>query len=298
MVSLAYPRFSRHGRTLYFQRLLKGFSNRLVEQGVEPVFHYLDLHQDAELRFLQNVSLNGAEGLALMPHYRSREECELVEELCDGGFPCVLFDHSLPGLQADFVGTANRQAFQRLTDELLSRGHDRLGYVAYNLEHSVMEDRLAGYRCSLARAGIPYREEQVVNCEIIEPDQRLEKALSAARTIERLITGETPPTAFVCSDGLTASFLCECLNRRGLEVPGDVEIATVDDNADPNEDVRLPWLIALQDGAEIGRLTADLLLARIAQPDKNIEQHYVQVRFLFERYDALSEKQRERTKGR
>lgn len=285
-VSFAYPRFSPHGQTPYFHLLIRGFSDRLAASHVVPQFHYLDLQRDSELSLLRNVRGSGVRGLALLPHWRTPQVCDLIESLVDGGFPCVLFDHSLPTCPVDFVCTDNRRAYRRLTEELVRRGHVRVAYVGYNLATSVMEERLAGYRRALERADIPYTPGRVIDCDVSESARNGDRLAGGAERVLALLDDASPPTGFVCSDRLTAKLVEEVAAEAGLACGRDIEIAVMDDEVDPDYEGELTRLTAVQNGYEIGRQVAELLLARMADPDRTVEQRYVSARELFDRRRA------------
>ncbi len=269
-----YSVLARDDGNRYVRNMVDGFGQYVHEHRYHPTFHYIDLKPEAELQFLRQVEHSGFGGLAIWPTFRSDEERHAIKHLASSRFPCVVVDCRLPEVDCDFVGTANRLAFEKLTAALIARGHRRVGYVARDLARSVMEDRFQGYRNALEAADLPYDDGlanfQGRNSAVLIP------------FLQSITAGSSSPTAFVCSDNWTAEKLLEGLQSVGLSVPQDVELALMDDTLDPDHSSPLPWLTAVQDGAELGRTIAQLLLARIAQPDKCLEHRYIRPRFLFD----------------
>ena len=212
-------------------------------------------------------------GVALWAQFATPEESALIEGLSQSQFPCVLVDRYLPGLEADFVGTANRVGFEHLTSTLIGRGHRTIAFVSRDQADSVMVDRLAGYRHALSKAGIAF------NQDIVE-----EKGYTFAgdeRAVRAMFDSPHRPTAVVCSDNWTAVHVTRALATCELTVPDDVQLATMDDFGEPGVLTRPNWLTAVQDGIEIGRQVGDLLLSRISAPSKLFEQRFVRPLFLF-----------------
>ncbi|HIJ73132.1 MAG TPA: substrate-binding domain-containing protein [Candidatus Hydrogenedentes bacterium] len=265
-VLLAEP----HHVSFYGKTVTDGFLKGAADLGLRVQFHYLDFNPEIELSFVSRVADSGLDGLAFYPLYRTPEECELVADLCQRSFPCVLFDRRLPEADTDFVGTDNQDAYERLTDILITHGHKTIAYVARDFADSVMDDRLAGYRRALENAGLPYREKLLIEGEW---------HFAAPAIVKDFVAHKPRPTAFLCSDQYSADILLSALQTCQLGVSEDVEIASMDDR-EPDEYHEAPWLTAVQDGYAIGRQTAEFLAARIAQPNRASEQRLVKATIL------------------
>ncbi|MBI5094763.1 MAG: substrate-binding domain-containing protein [Candidatus Hydrogenedentes bacterium] len=85
-----------------------------------------------------------------------------------------------------------------------------------------------------------------------------------------------------------ASKLLEELNALGFTVPGEVELAVIDDNR-LAETLGIPMLTAEQTGYEMGRECAEILLARVASPDLPPQQRYMDAKLTLDRIDSRPE---------
>jgi GntR family transcriptional regulator of arabinose operon len=271
----AYPGLARDSYTYHLRRLVEGFVHEAVAQEFHATFFYLDADQEAELRFLKSVTDFGVEGMVLWPQFRTPEECSLVERITQSNFPCVLVDRYLPGVESDFVGTANRMAFARLTNQLIERNHRQIGYLTRGLDDSVIEDRYAGYCYALEQAGIEPRDELMAQGRKYGVD--LEPVLAFFTRTRKL---PSPPTAYVCSDCWAADVLEEAIRISGICAVSDIEIATMDDTLAPEGPNPTNRSVAVQDGFEIGRQAAALLITRIAGQNRVFDQRFIRPQFL------------------
>lgn len=286
-VTCAYPRLAERAKSFHMDSLLRGFVESVSAQGFDPMFYYLEVNREAELEFLSTIQKSDVEGLAFWPQYESESEINLVRQMCDSAFPCVLFDRDLPSVEVDFVGTANQTAFRQLTHALVAQGHTTIGYLAVNAEGSVMEDRLAGYQQEVQRAGLPDDDVLIGLLDFYFDSRFRERDVdqAIARTssvVDAMLAHKPAPSAFVIGDTWTASLTLAHLESRDVRIPEDLEMAVMDDNLDPRFPEDVPWLAAVQDGDTIGKQIAEVLLARIKDPRKPIERRLVPAKMLFE----------------
>jgi GntR family transcriptional regulator, arabinose operon transcriptional repressor len=269
VLTVAFPRRQDY----YHQRFLDGFVMRASEAGYDVTFYYLAFNREQELRFLSDIKQTGTAGVAIWPCDHSPEEREMIARFYEEGFPCVVFDQALYGLPTDFVGTDNVEILARLTTELAHQGHERIGYISLNHRNPALEDRFRGYLRALEQAGITVDPDLYVR-------YRDDDLVAARNLIERLVLKENCPTAIACPHEGVAWFTLRILQEHGLRVPEDIVIATLDDSIEPAFQVVTPFITALQNGHAIGNKACELLLARIAHPQKPVERHLIKAGLL------------------
>ncbi|MFD9794916.1 LacI family DNA-binding transcriptional regulator [Streptomyces sp. NPDC059070] len=141
----------------------------------------------------------------------------------------------------------NRGGSRRLTEQLITLGHRRIGYVAGPEERTTTRHRLEGHRDALTAAG-------VAPGPVVHGSYDRRSGYDA--TLE-LLRREPALTAVVAANDTVALGACAALRDRGLSIPGDVSVAGFDDlpfstDAVPAlTTVRLPLYEA---GARAGRL--------------------------------------------
>jgi len=156
----------------------------------------------------------------------------------------------LPTVEADSRGGA-REA----VDYLVALGHRRIGFVAGRPDLKSSRLRDAGYRESLAVAGIPF-DPSLTRVGFYAADT----AREAART---LLTQPDPPTAVFAANDLSAIAIIEVAQALGLDVPGDLSVVGFDDVPEASRQA-LPLTTVRQPMQRIGQTAAGMLTALMA----------------------------------
>jgi len=177
----------------------------------------------------------------------------------DYGFPVVLVDRYERGIAADAVLLDNFDAAYRLTEHLIANGHRQIVFV-YGAESATGRQRLEGHRAAMASHQLP------VQTQGVRPmvDQAREAALAVLQRAPL-------PQAVIASSGLILLGITEALRETSLVVPRDIAVAGFDN---------MPWTRLVEPGLtviaqptyDIGREAIELLLQRIATPDKVMRQ--------------------------
>ena len=177
----------------------------------------------------------------------------------DYGFPVVLVDRYERGIAADAVLLDNFDAAYRLTEHLIANGHRRIVFV-YGAESATGHQRLEGHRAAMASHQLP------VQAEGVKPmvDQAREAALAVLHRPEL-------PQAVIASSGLILLGITEALRATRLVTPRDLAVAGFD-NMPWTELVEPGLTVIAQPTYDIGREAIEMLLQRIATPDKPMRQ--------------------------
>jgi DNA-binding LacI/PurR family transcriptional regulator len=188
----------------------------------------------------------------------------IAERLYQQGLPTVLIETTHPALSSVIIDNdgGGRLAAQFLLDQ----GHERLGFVGGDSEipgftlHT-SELRLAGYRRHLHEAGITLPEAYVRSTHNSQEHARQEAHL--------LFDLPQPPTAIFAASDLLAMGVLKAARERHLRVPKEVAILGFDD-LDIAAYIGLTTVSQSLD--ETGRVAAELLLARLAEPERPLQQ--------------------------
>ncbi|KAA9132965.1 LacI family DNA-binding transcriptional regulator [Microbacterium caowuchunii] len=156
----------------------------------------------------------------------------------------------LPTVEADSRGGA-REA----VDYLVALGHRRIAFVAGRPDLKSSRLRDAGYRESLAVAGIPF-DPSLTRVGFYAADT----AREAART---LLTQPDPPTAVFAANDLSAIAIIEVAHALGLDVPADLSVVGFDDVPEASRQA-LPLTTVRQPMQRIGQTAAGMLTALMA----------------------------------
>ncbi len=214
-----------------------------------------DEDPDREASCLDLMRDENVSGVILSPSLRLLDGFRAA----DYPFPLVLVDRCQPDTSADAVVIDNFEAARALTAHLLDNGHRRIAFL-HGAGSATGRQRLEGHAAAMAARGLPTEAFGV------------QAVADRSREVSRLLFSRPEmPEAVVASSGLILLGLFEALREARLRVPDDVALAGFDN---------LPWTRLVDPGVtvisqptyDIGREAAELLLQRIADPEKVVRR--------------------------
>jgi LacI family transcriptional regulator len=182
----------------------------------------------------------------------------LPARLRDRGVPFVYFNRTAPSVAADSVTVDPEQGVRELLDDVLARGHRRIGAVFGPRNTSTGEQREQVVRSVLDEHGVGLAHRDVLHGPF---DFRT--GYEGART---LLDRPDPPTLVLCGNDVVALGALNAAKELGVAVPGDVSIAGFDDLPTSGWAlVRLSTVAYDLDG--MSREAARLLVGRVERPE-------------------------------
>ena len=239
----------------YFSDIICAIETECARLGMMVFLSDTQDDPERELAVLRALHQRRVDGVILAP---SADPSRALAFLRVVNLPCVLVDRT-PDASFDQVGVSNCEAMRELVDHVAGFGHRRIGYIGGHPGFETTVARIAGYRESLKRLGLPLDERLLV------PGS--ESTNCATTAAHALLSLPDPPTAIVAGNNMAMIGAMRAIRALGLRVPRDISIAGFDDFewADCFE----PRLtLVAQPCEEIGRRAAALLLQRIAEPDR------------------------------
>ena len=246
------------------QRIFWGMNEALGTAGYHGVF--LDLgdrvrtepeNAQREAAHLKYV-LDHAFGGVVFYSYAYQANRDLIREV-SRRVPFVLLDRTLPGVETDFVGTANHQAMYDAAQHLIRQGHRRIAYVTKAEPIDTVQDRLQGYLHAIHEADPGGAYEMVLTAP-----WHAAKRWPNFDAVFRL-PAEERPTAVLCVNDYTAVMVAEHLATRNLAVPQDVSVIGFD-NIVPTLPQGVGLTTVAQPFEDIGRTAAELIIRRLEKP--------------------------------
>jgi LacI family transcriptional regulator len=140
------------------------------------------------------------------------------------GLPYVLVKRHVPGHAAPCVVADERRAVRLATEHLLALGHRRIGFVASQQSAVLYAERLQGFRDALAGAGLAPAGRLLAPA----PDFSAESGRTSAAALLRAPARSRPTALMVASDSMAIGAY-EAAAARGLAIPAELSIASVDD---------------------------------------------------------------------
>ncbi len=189
----------------------------------------------------------GIRGAILRATMNSRAVCESIAA---EGFPVVAVGERFEDTNIPYVYSDSFGASSEAVSTLIGLGHKRIAVTVNVVDDSDHQDRLAGYRDALQKAGI-------------EVDPQLIWRVPATReggiqVIKRVEAMPDRPTAVYIADPLACVGAIGEARRVGMEIPADLSIVGFDD-----ADLRMCMVPALsavcQNAATLGYAALSLL---------------------------------------
>ncbi|MDZ4801017.1 MAG: LacI family DNA-binding transcriptional regulator [Bryobacteraceae bacterium] len=172
---------------------------------------------------------------------------------------------------ADSVSADNTLGAELAVAHLASKGHRRIGLVNGQTGLSSSAERVAGWKRALKRVGGSTAARYVIHC-----DWTASCGHDAALKLADL---PQPPTAVFTANFLMMTGVLKALKERGLSCPEDVEVMSSDDSE--WLDVFEPRISTVaQPSYEMGTEAAQLVLKRIASPDRPFKRVVLQPRLM------------------
>jgi LacI family transcriptional regulator len=233
--------------------LLRGVETVARTRGVLPLVGSSDEDAARERELAEAFLSRRVDGLIVVP--AGPDQSYLRSER-DAGVGLVFVDRPPAFIDADCVLSDNAGGAFGATAHLIAAGHRRIGFLGDQRRIFTATERLRGYRQALAEHGIPY-DETLVRMELHD------SALGSAAADE-LLAADDPPTALFSAQNLITIGVVQRL--RALDLHRKIALVGFDDLtlADAVE----PGLtVVAQNAHELGRLTAELLFARLDGDD-------------------------------
>lgn len=239
----------------FFGRVVTGVVNFLRPRGIHPVLMFAETSRarDEAVSYLRQGSADGA--LVVSTH----AEDPLPALITEAGLPAVLYARPARPVRISYVDLAHQDGARLAAEHLLARGCRRIVTIAGPLDVPAGQDRLAGFRDTMARQGHPYIP--------VAEGQFTEE--SGAAAMERLLVEHPDLDGVFAANDLMAVGACRVLRERGRGVPEDVAVIGFDDSRAAAA-CRPPLTTVRQPVEDMAAEMARLLLDRLARPERPV----------------------------
>jgi DNA-binding LacI/PurR family transcriptional regulator len=148
----------------------------------------------------------------------SRKNDPIIEFLKKEAFPFVLIGRSVDNPDILSVDNDNILAAYDATKHLITQEHSRIGFISGPSDLVVSNDRMEGYKKALMDAGLPLREEWIVEGEFLQE--------SGYRAMSLIMSLYERPTALVIVDDIVTFGVLKGLTELGYRVPDDISLVS------------------------------------------------------------------------
>ena len=168
---------------------------------------------------IKNIDYTHIDGIFVIGTEISQDEYPILKRI---QVPYVMIDNSMPNFPCNSITMANEEMAHSCLQYLASLGSGSIGYIHSLFHAQNFEEREKGFRMTLQKLGLPFKEEHLF---LLEPT--LSGAYLGMRNyLERNI--EIPPLIFADNDTLAIGSM-KALQEFGYKIPTDVQIVGFDD---------------------------------------------------------------------
>lgn len=247
-----------------FVQRLRGVAGRLSRENYELVIYPVDSEEQLQGYLSSIPVMRNLDGLIIMS---LAVESSDVERLLSNKMETVLIEFSNDQLNSIVID--DFQGGRLVAEHLVQKGYKSFGFLGdieppeRNIIHPV-RSRLEGFQSVLKEAGL-----QLPSKNIKQAFYAHESSREAAH--ELLTMPNRPSAIFAASDNQALSIM-KVARQLNMQIPGDVAVVGFDD-IDMADYVDLTTVRQHLD--ESGRLSAEMVLGRIADPSRATQHIYL-----------------------
>ncbi|MGK3141252.1 Mal regulon transcriptional regulator MalI [Pantoea sp. C2G6] len=169
--------------------------------------------------------------------------------------------------EVDAIRPDNAQAARLATEYLIRQGHQRIAWLGGHSASLSRAERLGGYCATLLQYGLPFRPEWIIECGSTQKE-----AADAAVALLQ----QHPQLTAVLASNTTAALGCyfgllrtgRTFGRGAVDSYYERQLALMGFGDEPQAELTDPPLTVVTSSArEVGRVAAERILQRMAQPD-------------------------------
>jgi GntR family transcriptional regulator of arabinose operon len=243
-----------HFRDAFVPVMLLGVEAAARERGAQVLFRHIESNPSLQNQALEEARSYGADGVLLFPVDATFADPALLQLLAEG-FPVVLVDHYIPGVDVDYVISDGYGGMLRAVQHLLGYGHQRIGFVTWDVHRAGEMGRYLGYQQGLREAGIEPSNDLFCQVE--------EYPVDDLSPLIHFLSSPNRPTAVVALNDYLAIKVMKICKDLNLRVPHDLSVVGFD-NTDIAAQPEVSLTTVSQPIHEIGAQAVRLLLNKIA----------------------------------
>ncbi len=236
--------------TYFFTSVVRGIADVASQSGYDLVLCNTDEDPGNENEYLKILVSKSVDGLIISLSGKNT----YLKKLIRAGFPVVLLDRGVEGLETTQVVVDNESGAYEAVTHLIKLGHRRIAIIDGLANIQTSEERLKGYKRALQDNHIPLDPRLIKY-----GDFKMNKAKEVTK--ELLDMKNSPIALFVANEAMTIGALLT-LKKENITIPEEIAIVGFDDPVwGP---LLTPPLTAVRQPAySMGTMTCQTLLQKI-----------------------------------
>ncbi|MCM3259241.1 GntR family transcriptional regulator [Paenibacillus sp. FSL H8-0457] len=202
-------------------RLIQGIQQALNENDYRCVIYLSEGDIDKEKEAIQTCSNIGVEGLLIFPVDEELFNEEILS-MKFAGFPFVLIDRYLPGVETHYIASDGRLGANMAVNYLWELGHRDIAICSDSpIQTVTVQERIDGYMNAFKEKGALINPAHIVTGFEIG-------SLEQTHPLYRYIKNRMA-TAYITLNGILGVKIYQIARQAGLKVPEDISIISFDD---------------------------------------------------------------------
>lgn len=247
---------------VFFGDLFMGIEEVINKNNLSLLYCSNEDKAQKDFEALDMMKTQRVKGVLYVPamNYPAAGMMGKIQKKLEGlGCPAVCIDRDIH-LHMDTIHFNDRRAVKAAVLSLVQAGHQRIAFINGNEQKNILAtERYEGYQDGLREAGLQEDERLVYQGEY--------QKSYAYLAMKDLMEKEMPFTAVItCNNSLGRGYL-QAVHEAGR---ADAFTHISLDQIDMLDILRIPNNYILRDSYEMGKQAAEMLISRIAFPDKKI----------------------------
>ena len=246
----------------YFAELARGIEDYCERNNYCVILCNCDDDPDKQRSYVRVLLEKRVDGLVVAS---AGGDLGLASGLVGVRTPMVIVDRGLQGIAADLVRIDHELGAYLATRHLLDLGHRAIACIGGPGITSVAQMRLAGYLRALEEAGVCATQQWMVESDF--------SSVGGYQAAVSLLDNNPPSAIFACNDMMGIGVL-RAAAERNIRVPEQLSVIGFDD-VQMSRYVYPGLTTVGQSILQLGETAAQVLLRRIASPERAVEQRIV-----------------------
>ena len=244
----------------FFAEIAVGIENRAKELGYSVIFCNTNNNFQSEKDSIKLMRNRMVDGVIVSLSKNCKIELEALKRI---NFPVVQIDRKISNIDCSGVFIDNRKSAYNATKYLIELGHRKIAHFTGNLNTQTGIDRLEGFKNAIKDDGISEKDVLIIVGKY--------NTDSGKESMREILKAKNMPTAIFAASDLQAVGALYTAGKAGLSVPEDLSIIG-------HDDIDISYLInpnlttMEQPKKQLGTLAVDLLIKKIKNRSKNVEQ--------------------------
>lgn len=246
----------------FYATISRIIEDRASELNYTVLFSSSDEDLSKTKKFIKILINKGVAGLIVVPCDGAEAA---IKKLHTENVPLVLVDRHFPKLDINHTCLNNYKATELVTQHLIDQGYRHIAVISYKTEMSHINDRLAGYKSTMAKAGLS-QNVNIQRVDLANPKKEM------PGVFEELLRQKAD--SVICLTNLLSIRAIYTLNEMKIKIPQELAFVGFNRN-DVFNLLQSKITYIKQPIEEIAHQATEILIDRISNSGKTKKINFV-----------------------